>query len=123
MAKQEKAFEINEALGKYAQRIVYKQVIPTKTQIRRNKTIVGDSIEIMIEKIRNGAGEDAIEERDLVYYDNESTVVNPIANIRTDIEEMRLDEQIGRYEHQHKAKPGNETEGSEGATKEGGNEE
>lgn len=123
MKKQKTEFEINEVMGQDVVKEVYKQVIPTKTQIRRNKTIVGDSIEIMIEKIRAGAGEDAIEERDLVYYDNESTEVNPIANIRTDIEEMRLDEQIGKYEHQHKAKPSNETEANETKTGEEGAEE
>ena len=58
---------------------------------------LADSIEIMIEKLREGVGEDAIEERDLVYYDNETTEINPLANIRTDKEELRLDEQISKY--------------------------
>lgn len=97
----------------------YKEYIEPRTQIRRNKTIVADSIEIMIEKLREGVGEDAIEERDLVYYDNETTEINPLANIRTDKEELRLDEQIGKYKFQHEGQPNNEEENPTNESEEG----
>lgn len=73
-----------------------------KTKIHVNNTIKGDSIEVMIERLRNGEGEDAIEERDLVYNDNETSAVNPITNIRSDKMELMLEEKIGEYEHKHR---------------------
>ena len=100
----------------------YKEYTQPKTQIRRNKTVVADSIEIMIEKLREGVGEDAIEERDLVYYDNETTEINPLANIRTDKEELRLDEQISKYKFQHEGQPNNEEESEKREDPEGGEE-
>lgn len=75
-----------------------------ETTITRNKGVIGDSIELMIEKIRDGDGEDSILDRDLVYNDNESNTVNPITNIRSDKMELMLDEKIGEYEHKHRAK-------------------
>lgn len=73
---------------------------PTSLEI--NGAIQGDSIEVMMERLREGDGEDAIEDRDLVYNDNESANVNPITNIRTDPFEARLDEKIAHQEHKTK---------------------
>lgn len=68
-----------------------------------NKSVVGDSIEIMMERIREGEdGENAIAERDLVYNDNETIDVNPITDIRSDKSELRLEEKIGEYEHRNR---------------------
>ncbi|UYD39174.1 MAG: hypothetical protein [Wigfec virus K19_83] len=72
------------------------------TQLSINNSIQGDSIEIMMERIREGEGEDAIQDRDLVYNDAESNTVNPVTNIRTDKFESMLDEKIGEYEHKNK---------------------
>lgn len=72
------------------------------TQLSMNQSIVGDSIEVVMEKIKEGEGEDSIEDRDLVYNDNESTTVNPLTNIRTDKFEAMLEEKIGEYDHKHK---------------------
>lgn len=72
------------------------------TTLNINAGIQGDSIEIMMERLREGEGEDAIEDRDLVYNDNESATVNPITNIRTDPFEARLEEKIGHQEHKAK---------------------
>lgn len=73
-----------------------------KTTLEINKSVIGDSIEVMIEKLMEGEGEGAIEDRDLVYNDNETDTVNPITNIRSDKMELLLDEKIGKYNHQHK---------------------
>ncbi|UYL83848.1 MAG: hypothetical protein [Wigfec virus K19_81] len=75
-----------------------------RTSISRNKGIHGDSIEIMLVKIREGEGTEAISDRDLVYNDNESDTVNPVTNIRSDKFELMLDEKIGEYEHRNKKK-------------------
>lgn len=63
-------------------------------QINRNKSIIGDSIEIMIERIKEGEGVDGIADRDLVYNSDETAEVNPITNIRSDRGELRLEEKI-----------------------------
>ncbi len=70
-----------------------------RSSINVNESIQGDSIEVMMERLMEGEGEQGIEDRDLVYNDNESATVNPITNIRTDQMEARLDEVIGRQEH------------------------
>lgn len=85
-----------------------------KTQIKRNNTIVGDGIEVMIEKLKEGEGEDAIEERDLVYNDNETSTVNPITNIRSDKFDLMLEETMGKYEHDHKKGPNQPTDEGQG---------
>lgn len=73
-----------------------------KTTIERNKSVVGDSIEVMMERLREGEGEESILDRDLVYNDNESSTVNPITNIRADKNELMLEEKIGEYNHKHR---------------------
>lgn len=85
-----------------------------------NQSIQGDSIEVMMERIREGEGEEGIPDRDLVYNDNESTTVNPITNIRTDRFESMLEEKIGQYDHQHRKIPRTmEAEKKEEKTEEG----
>lgn len=69
-----------------------------RTTLAINNSVQGDTIEVMIERLREGEGEESIEDRDLVYNDNESATVNPITNIRTDVMEARLDEVIGKQD-------------------------
>lgn len=73
-----------------------------RSGITKNNSVVGDSIEIMLEKIRNGEGVDSIPERDLVYNDNPTARVNPITNIRSDKMELMLEEKMGGYEWDHR---------------------
>lgn len=73
-----------------------------KTSLNINNGVQGDSIEVMMERLIQGEGIDAVEDRDLVYNDNESGMVNPITNIRSDKFELMLNEKIGEYEHNHK---------------------
>lgn len=73
-----------------------------RTSFDVNKGIVGDSIEVMLEKLRNGDGIDSIADRDLVYNDNETETVNPVTNIRTDRFDAMLDEKVNEYEHKHR---------------------
>lgn len=85
----------------------YKKYKQPKSQLKINKTVVGDSIELMVQKIRAGEkGEDVIAERDLIYNEGESTEVNPLTNFRTDKEELRLDEADGKYNFHHREKKG-----------------
>lgn len=70
--------------------------------LKRNNSILGDTIEITVERLMQGEGEDGIEDRDLVYNDGESSIVNPITNIRSDKFELMADEKIGEYEHKHR---------------------
>lgn len=70
------------------------------TLMSRNKSIRGDTIEVQVERLMAGEGIDSVEDRDLVYNDQESPVVNPITNIRTDKMEVMLEEKIGQYEWQ-----------------------
>lgn len=70
-----------------------------RTQIRRNTSIIGDSIEVMVERLMQGEGVDGVEDRDLVYNDGETAEVNPITNIRSDKFELMLNEKIGEYEY------------------------
>lgn len=74
----------------------------SRTSISRNKSVQGDTIEVMIERLMQGEGESAIEDRDLVYNDNEVDRVNPITNIRTDKMETMLEEKIGMYDWRHR---------------------
>lgn len=74
----------------------------TKTLLSVNKGIQGEAIEITIERLMEGEGEEGVESRDLVYNDNETGVVNPITNIRSDKMELMLEEKIGEYEHNHR---------------------
>lgn len=74
----------------------------SETTIEINAGIVGDSIETMLERIREGEGEEGIPDRDLVYNDNESSTVNPITNIRSDKFDLMNDEKAGEYEHRHR---------------------
>lgn len=73
-----------------------------KTQLTINKGIIGESLEIMMERLMEGEGEGAIEDRDLVYNDSESDTVNPITNIRSDKFELMLEEKIGHQTHEKK---------------------
>lgn len=73
-----------------------------KTTIKINNSVVGDSIEITMERLMEGEGESGIEDRDLVYNDGESGIVNPITNIRSDKMELMLEEKIGEYDYQRK---------------------
>lgn len=70
-----------------------------KSLISRNTSVVGDSIETMLEKLKEGEGEGSIEDRDLVYNSDETAEINPITNIRSDKMELLLEETIGKYEH------------------------
>lgn len=72
------------------------------TSLEINNSVIGDSIEIMMERLNEGEGEEGISERDLVYNDNETGMVNPITNIRSDKMELMLEEKIGEYEHRHR---------------------
>lgn len=63
--------------------------------IDRNKSVVGDSIEIMLERIKEGEGTDGIADRDLVYNSDETAEINPVTNIRSDKMELMLEEKIG----------------------------
>lgn len=75
-----------------------------KTTLSINKSVKGESIESMLERLKNGEGEEGIADRDLVYNDNEASAVNPITNIRSDKMELMLEEKIGEYEHKNKPK-------------------
>ena len=55
-------------------------------------------------------------------YADETTEINPLANIRTDKEELRLDEQISKYKFQHEGQPNNEGESEIPENPEGGEE-
>jgi len=73
------------------------------TNLIKNKSISGDTIEKMMERIRNeDGGEEAIPDRDIVYNDNEVDTVNPITNIRSDKFELMLEQKNGEYEHKHR---------------------
>lgn len=89
-----------------------------QTTIKRNKAILGDSIEIMVERLMEGDGEEGIEDRDLVYNDGETELVNPITNIRSDRMELMLEEKIGEQEFNHKKTQKVEEEKLEEPTKE-----
>lgn len=81
-----------------------------KTSIKLNESVIGDSIELMIERLMNNEGIDGVEDRDLVYNDNESGIVNPLTNIRSDKWELMLEEKIGEYEFKHRKIQSKETE-------------
>lgn len=66
------------------------------SRLEVNEGIQGDTIEVMMERIREGEGEDSISERDLVYNSEESSTVNPLTNIRSDRMELMLEEKIGK---------------------------
>lgn len=70
-----------------------------KSLISRNTSVIGDSIETMLEKLKAGEGEGSIEDRDLVYNSDETAEINPITNIRSDKMELLLEESMGKYEH------------------------
>lgn len=70
-----------------------------RTSLNINKSVIGDSIERMLERLMEGEGVDGIQDRDLVYNSDETMRVNPITNIRADKNELMLDEKIGEYEH------------------------
>lgn len=84
-----------------------------KTTISRNIGVIGDSIEVVMERLMNGEGLDGVEDRDLVYNDNEASVVNPLTNIRSDKWELMLEEKIGEYEYRHRKTPTVEAEVNE----------
>lgn len=104
MKKEEKTPEINTNPSVTVRNFKGKRK-RIKTTLNMNSTIVGDSIEVMMERIMAGDGEASIEDRDLVYNDNESTDVNPLTNIRTDKFEAMLDEKIGEYDHKNRKIP------------------
>lgn len=81
-----------------------------KTSIKLNESVIGDSIELMIERLMNNEGIEGVEDRDLVYNDNESGIVNPLTNIRSDKWELMLEEKIGEYEFKHRKIQSKETE-------------
>lgn len=64
-----------------------------------NKSVIGDSIEVMLERIKEGEGTDGIQDRDLVYNSDETATVNPITNIRSDKMELMLDEKISEQRY------------------------
>lgn len=73
-----------------------------KTQFKVNRGIVGDSIEVMLEKLQaEGQSEADMEDRDLVYNTDETNGVNPLTNIRSDKMELMLEEKIAGYEYKH----------------------
>ena len=72
------------------------------TTIERNKSVIGESIERMLERVMEGEGEGAIEERDLVYNDSMSDTINPVTNIRSDKMEMLLDQKIDEHDYYRK---------------------
>lgn len=101
-----------------------KYVKKFRTTISINKGILGDPIETMLERLKEGEGEDGIEDRDLVYNDNEADRVNPLTNIRSDKMELMLEEKIGEYEHKHtKMKVVKDEETKEESTASTGTEE
>lgn len=67
-----------------------------------NKGIIGHTIEITMERLIADGTIEGIEDRDLVYNDNEVNLVNPITNIRSDKFELMLEEKIDFYDHKHK---------------------
>lgn len=69
-----------------------------KTKMIRNNSIVGETIEQMLIRVKNGEGIESIEDRDLVYNDNETVKVNPITDIRLDKRGLMLDETMGMIE-------------------------
>lgn len=75
------------------------------TSLRMNKSVIGDSLELTIERLKSGAGIEGIEDRDLVYNNNETVTVNPITDIRSDKMELLADEKIGQYEHERRRTP------------------
>lgn len=83
-------------------RVTKSKRIVEGTSLEINNSVIGDTIEIMMERLNEGEGEEGISERDLVYNDNETGMVNPITNIRSDKMELMLEEKIGEYEHRHK---------------------
>ena len=76
------------------------QNIPTCYKV--NKGIIGHTIEITMERLINEGAIEQIDDRDLVYNDNEVNIVNPITNIRSDKFELMLEEKIDMYNHRHK---------------------
>lgn len=72
------------------------------TTIERNQSVIGESIERMLERLREGEGEGVIEDRDLVYNDNMSDTINPITNIRSDKMELLLEQKIDEHEYHRK---------------------
>lgn len=91
------------------------------TTIERNESVIGESIERMLERLREGEGEGVIEDRDLVYNDNMSDTINPITNIRSDKMEMLLEQKIDEHEYNRKkmqiAKDEKKKKAEEGRTK------
>lgn len=105
MKTEEKKFEISDDIIENKTRTIRIQKKQRKreiTTIEINESIIGDPIETMLERIREGEGEDSIAERDLVYNDNESSTVNPVTNIRSDRFELMLEEKIGEQEFKNK---------------------
>lgn len=72
------------------------------TQIKRNISVLGETIEITVEKLLNNDLENSIEDRDLVYNSDETDIVNPITNIRSDKFDLMIEEKTGEIEHVHK---------------------
>ncbi len=99
-------FEVVEEEQKYSNtvRVQKKDRKREKTTLVINKAVQGDSIETMLERLKEGEGVDSVQDRDLVYNDGESSTVNPITNIRSDRFELMLEEKQGEYEHKHKPK-------------------
>lgn len=74
----------------------------TRTTLVINQSIIGDSLEVQLERLAEGEGIDTVQDRDLVYNDNETNQVNPITNIRTDKFDTMLEEKIGEFEWRHR---------------------
>lgn len=83
-------------------RVAKSNRVKVETSLSINVGVEGDTIEVMIERLKEGEGEDGITDRDLVYNDNETDLVNPITNIRSDKMELMLEEKVGEYEHRHR---------------------
>lgn len=99
--QQERTIEVQEVLSGLTRNSKLSRK-RRSTQLNVNESILGDSIEIMIERLKEGEGEEGIQDRDLVYNDNESKTINPVTNIRSDKMELMLEEKIGEYEHRNR---------------------
>lgn len=86
--------------------------------INRNESVVGDSLEIMLERIKEGEGTDGITDRDLVYNSDETETVNPVTNIRSDAMELRLEEKMAEQGYKRSKMKVHKQEGKEVEPKE-----
>lgn len=93
-----------------------------RTKLSINNNVQGDSLQVQLERLQAGEGLDSVEDRELVYYDNETTIINPLANIRSDKMELMVDEKIGEFEFRHRIQQVKEPENKEPDGTESGEE-